>query len=154
MDREPRKIYDIINDKYPLENYNIIEPKTGLNRFNMQRGYTFSNVKILEHVIRNNETYFDEKLKWDCEESKILKTIGNALIFFFGFNIEKNGIRREVFREDMGFTRIYVDSINIIEEWKYRTRLLEAERRLFYHVLEKIKKLLQIKGIKCEIVFD
>ncbi len=150
--QDPELIYRIINEKYPLERYNAVDTQSRLDRFNTQGGYTFVNTQVLRAILKETEINCTELLKWDCFHSRKLKTVENFLIFEFGFNIEREGIGREIWREDMGFSKIYLEPIDLTEEWKYRTELMERERRLLYRVLLKIQDLLESHLICCKII--
>ncbi len=150
--QDPAFIYRNINEKYPLERYNAVDTQSRLDRFNTQGGYTFVNKQILRDILIETEINRTEYLKWACFYSRKLKTVENFLIFAFGFNIEKEGIGREIWREDMGFSKIYLEPIDLTEEWKYRTELMEQERRLLNHALLKLQDLLESHQIYCKII--
>ncbi len=149
--QNPDIVYKIINEKYPLERYNTVNTQMKVDRFNTQGGYTFVNKQFLKDLLKETEIDCCERLKWDYLYNRNLKTVESLLIFMFGFNIEKNGIGREIWREDIRFSKMNQDLFDVTEEWKYRTELMEQERRLLYHALLKLQTLLESHQINCSI---
>lgn len=141
-------ILKILNEKYPLEKYNTVSPNdyNVPDRYCQDGGYTFKDKQILREFVENTEHNNNEPLPWNCEYSLIIKKYGEAIIYLFSINIDDKMVGRDLKIWDMGFNQYNDESLNQI---RYRYSLLEAERRLLFFILEKLKKLLENNGIKC-----
>ncbi len=163
--QDPERIFEIISDKYKLEKYNLPSTNFGIERYSQEGGYTVKDSDILKKIVIQEEANYNEEIKWKDEYSKAIKTFGNAIVYFFGLNIEKDKIGRELWIENIGFerickkrvpfninqfeTQIQNDITQLKEEYQYRTRLQQGIRRLLHEFLKKIKEILDSNDIEC-----